>query len=239
MTAPMPETMSPREKVAKCIIGPRNPVPDSSKFTLYQLRQVKWNAASESEKSDALWAADAILTALASGSGDHSELEYYGYRAFNAGIGCCHLVANPGPNDTNPEPLVTAASSKALLAENAALRGSLTKANDGFEEYERKFYLEQDAREEAERKLAEAVATLKEIAEIEPQPFDGGLDVAAIRTCDECQRYAGHPVQRGICNTHRRPIWDREKHESREEKSLGYRAKSIARTFLSKEAERG
>lgn len=30
------------------------------------------------------------------------------------------------------------------------------KANDGFEEYERKFYLERDAREEAERKLAEA-----------------------------------------------------------------------------------
>ena len=62
------------------------------------------------------------LTALASGSGDHAELEYYGYRAFNAGIGCCHLVANPGPNDTNPEPLVTAASALALLAENAALR---------------------------------------------------------------------------------------------------------------------
>jgi|GEM_PF-1933463 len=45
---------------------------------------------------------------------------------------------------------------KALIAENAALRASVVKANDGFEEYERKFYLEQDAREEAERKLAEA-----------------------------------------------------------------------------------
>jgi hypothetical protein len=42
-----------------------------------------------------------------------------------------------------------------LLSEIAALRGSLIKANSGFEEYERKFYLEQDAREQAERQRDE------------------------------------------------------------------------------------
>ena len=76
-------------------------------------------------------------------------------------------------------------------------------------------------------------AALKEISEIEPKPFDGGLDLEAIRACEECQRYAGHPVQQGICNTHRRPIWDREKHETHEERVLGYRAKRIAREALS------
>ncbi len=53
---------------------------------------------------------------------------------------------------------------EALIAEVAALRSSLTKANDGFEKYERKFYLEQDAREEAERKLAEAVGIASKLS---------------------------------------------------------------------------
>lgn len=142
----------------------------------------------------------------------------------------------------------------ALLAEVAALRGERDR---NWEEYlaERQARMDHGSREagyldqidklnsratEAERKLAEAEEVIKEIAAIEPKPFDGGLDMEAIRACEECRRYEGHPVQHGICNTHRRPIWDREKHDSREEKALGYRAKSIARTFLSsKEAERG
>ncbi|HRL05074.1 MAG TPA: hypothetical protein PL098_00005, partial [Brevundimonas diminuta] len=70
----MTHPLTPREKVARCIIGPRDSVPESSKFTLDKLRQVKWEMASDPERSDALWAADAILTALASGSGDHAEL---------------------------------------------------------------------------------------------------------------------------------------------------------------------
>jgi hypothetical protein len=77
-----------------------------------------------------------------------------------------------------------------------------------------------------------AVEALEEIAAIEPKPFEGGLDAAAIRACEECKRYEGHPVQLGICDTHRRPIWEREKHDSHEEKALGYRAKSISRDAL-------
>lgn len=73
---------------------------------------------------------------------------------------------------------------------------------------------------------------LTEIAALEPKSFDGGLDMEAIKACDECLRYAGHPVQQGICNTHRQPIWNREAHDGHEEKALGYRAKSMARAAL-------
>ena len=78
---------------------------------------------------------------------------------------------------------------------------------------------------------------LKQIATIEPRPSSHALDWRAIDTCEDCQRYKDHPIQRGICDTHRRPIWDREKHDAHEEKALGYRAKSIARDALY-EAER-
>ena len=57
--------------------------------------------------------------------------------------------------------LAAAEAFDALLSEIAALRGSLSKANSGFEEYERKFYLEQDAREQAERQRDEAVGLLR------------------------------------------------------------------------------
>lgn len=154
----------------------------------------------------------AVGTALASGSGDHAELakRLRSSKRERHGIYGRVLVNPDGPE--------AADTIEALLAENAALRAANT---------------------EAERKLAEAVEAMEEIAAIEPKPFEGGLDMEAIRACEECRRYEGHPVQHGICNTHRRPIWDREKHEGHEEKALGYRAKSIARTFLSKEAERG
>lgn len=46
-----------------------------------------------------------------------SGLDYFGYRVFNAGVGACWLVAKPSPNDTHPEPLVTAASAQARIAE--------------------------------------------------------------------------------------------------------------------------
>ncbi|WP_420140185.1 hypothetical protein [Sphingomonas sp.] len=51
-----------RGEIARCIIGPRNAVPDSSKFTLEELRDVRWKQASEAERKDALWAADAIIS---------------------------------------------------------------------------------------------------------------------------------------------------------------------------------
>lgn len=74
---------------------------------------------------------------------------------------------------------------------------------------------------------------LTKIVELEPRPSSHAIDWQAIDSCEECQRYKDHPIQRGICDTHRRPIWDREKHDAHEEKTLGYRAKGIARDALS------
>jgi|GEM_PF-501487 len=96
----MTHPITPREKVAR-IVDPG--VWACLDETARVCPQFLSNYTAENNKgiSRSLAKADAILTDLASGSGDHAELEYYGYRAFNAGIGCCRLVANPGPNDTN------------------------------------------------------------------------------------------------------------------------------------------
>lgn len=120
---------------------------------------------------------------------------------------------------TPPEPVASA------LADGEGLEAELVET--------RKLLVHYASRAtQAEARADRLAKALGEIAGIEPKPFDGGLDMAAIRACEECQRYEGHPVQHGICNTHRRPIWDREKHDSHEEKVLGYRAKNIAAEAL-------
>lgn len=115
----------------------------------------EWDNQTETQKRAWSKAADAILTALASGSGDHAELARLAEAALH----------DPQYDGHSFETAANPATVLALIAENAALRSSLTKANDGFEEYERKFYLEQHAREEAERKLAEAVGLLRKFSD--------------------------------------------------------------------------
>jgi hypothetical protein len=218
MTARMPDTTSPREKVAR-IVDPRE-------WELQDFGAAKNGgqmiAGADLMLAPSLTKADAILAALAS-SGDHAELKRLADEAADFDI----------PAKVAPAVL------NALIAEVAALRVDNADLREHRITADLLASTLKADKEEAERNLAEAVGALEEIAAIEPKPFDSGLDMEAIRGCEECRRYEGYPVQRGICNTHRRPIWDREKHESREEKALGYRAKSIARTFLSKEAERG
>lgn len=53
-----------------------------------------------------------------------------------------------------------------------------------------------------------------------------------IASCPECQRYKGHPIQNGICDQHRKPIYAQDDHDRRETKILGYRAKDIALAAL-------
>lgn len=53
-----------------------------------------------------------------------------------------------------------------------------------------------------------------------------------IAACPECQRYKDHPIQRGICDTHRKPIYAQEAHDRHETSILGYRAQQIARDAL-------
>jgi len=52
-----------RERIARIIIGPRLPVRDECKFTLDELRAVRWSMTNRGEQQDALNAADAILAA--------------------------------------------------------------------------------------------------------------------------------------------------------------------------------
>jgi hypothetical protein len=82
--------------------------------------------------------------------------------------------------------------------------------------------------------LQQAVEALREIRDLEPRPFDGiptDWD-EQIAACPECQRYKGHPIQCGICDQHRKPLWARERHDENERLSIGWRAKDIAREAL-------
>ena len=49
------------EQVARVIIGPREPVPEGSQYSLETLRVIRWDHAENSLRNDALWAARAIL----------------------------------------------------------------------------------------------------------------------------------------------------------------------------------
>ena len=64
MLSAAPPASVGREEIALIILGPRNPLPETSPFSLADLRQVRWDAVSRADQSDALWAADAILAAL-------------------------------------------------------------------------------------------------------------------------------------------------------------------------------
>lgn len=77
------------------------------------------------------------------------------------------------------------------------------------------------------------VKALEQIRDLKPTPFNFPADWhEQIDACPECARYKAHPIQQGICDKHRRPLWEREKHENNEEKAVGYRAIGIAREAL-------
>lgn len=84
--------------------------------------------------------------------------------------------------------------------------------------------------------VKDAIEALRKIEALKPEEFDGfpadwSEQVAA---CSECQRYKGHPIQQGICDEHRRPFYERERHDAREAEAIGPRARIIARDALAK-----
>ena len=82
-------------------------------------------------------------------------------------------------------------------------------------------------------RVEELEAGVRQIIDLGPKPFEFPSDWhEQIEACAECDRYKGHPIQRGICDDHRRPIWNREKHDKHEEAAIGYRAKTVARSLL-------
>lgn len=82
-------------------------------------------------------------------------------------------------------------------------------------------------------RIGKLVEALEKIRDLKPAPFAFPADWSEqIAACPECQRYKGHPIQQGICDTHRKPLYERERHDSFEEKVRGYRASTIAREAL-------
>lgn len=85
-----------------------------------------------------------------------------------------------------------------------------------------------------ERERDEALEALESIRDLQQTPFEFPTDWhEQINACPECQRYKGHPIQQGICDTHRRPLYERDAHDQHEEKAIGYRAMRIASDALS------
>ena len=81
------------------------------------------------------------------------------------------------------------------------------------------------------KRLREALAEIAEIKERKKSCYPPDWQ-DQINTCPECQRYKDRPIQRGICDDHRRPIYAQKDHDMHETRILGYRAQSIARAAL-------
>lgn len=87
--------------------------------------------------------------------------------------------------------------------------------------------------ERAEKQRDELLTALKAIVAIEAVPFDFPADWdAQIAGCSECQRYKDHPIQKGICDNHRKPLYARKRHEDDQQATLIYRAKDAARAAI-------
>lgn len=92
---------------------------------------------------------------------------------------------------------------------------------------------EHDRAETAEKQRDELLTALKAIVAIEAVPFDFPADWdAQIAGCSECQRYKDHPIQKGICDNHRKPLYARKRHEDDQQATLIYRAKDAARAAI-------
>lgn len=68
--------------------------------------------------------------------------------------------------------------------------------------------------------------------EPEPFPFDHVAWGAEVDACSECQRYQGHPIQAGICDAHRRPLWARDGHDKHEQQAMHWRMRDLAREAI-------
>lgn len=150
----MTHPLTPREKVAAAldpeIWADDMPVPTRAAVTDFHARRQASTVK-----------ADTILTALASGSGDHAELiEKLRF------LQPCEDMAVSGYADVNVGKTSGAAADalEALLAENAALRVLADDAAKHSMRQTDKLLAEHDRATEAERKLAEAVQIMEPFA---------------------------------------------------------------------------
>lgn len=70
---------------------------------------------------------------------------------------------------------------------------------------------------------------LEQISDLSERPFTFPADWSEqIAGCPDCQRFKDHPLYNGICDTHRKPLYARERHDENERKAIFWRAKKIA-----------
>lgn len=94
--------------------------------------------------------------------------------------------------------------------------------------------------EQQRRSLADMRGALEKIESMQPVAFSFPADWSAqIAGCSECQRYKKHPIQQGICDTHRKPLYERERHEQHERETMRFRMKDVAREALARSAPCG
>lgn len=78
-----------------------------------------------------------------------------------------------------------------------------------------------------------AARALEAINAVKVREFDFPSDwTEQVNACAECQSYKGHPIQLGICDTHRRPLYRRDAHDAEELRRLDTRRMEIARDAL-------
>lgn len=76
---------------------------------------------------------------------------------------------------------------------------------------------------------AALIAALERIRALERVPYVWPTEWEASKAaCPECKRWKDHPIQKGICDHHRKPFYERERHDEFEAKAIGIRAILIA-----------
>jgi hypothetical protein len=84
-------------------------------------------------------------------------------------------------------------------------------------------------------RLREALESIIEMHPMDEFQFPGDWS-AQIASCPECQGWAkNHPIQQGICDEHRKPLYEKEKYEKNQRLALPYRMKDMAAAALGKE----
>lgn len=124
-----------------------------------------------------------------------------------------------------------------LRAENEALRMERDELDALYHEggtWEQQLSEAEAALAAAEAKAARLETALVEIRDLRERPYTEFPSdwTAQIAACSECQSYRGHPIQQGICNQHRKPLYARDGHDAHETSILGIRARDIARAAL-------
>lgn len=149
-------------------------------------------------------------------------------RRIVASINACAGAADPQPGE-----LARLRSETALLIAMQRSPERVTRILDGIRALGERAASAERERDDARAQRDRLAAALRAIRDLQPVPFELPRDWAQqVADCAQCQSYARHPVQRGICNEHRRPLWERDRHDAAARSALGSRAALLAAAAL-------